>query len=149
MKLIPGGCTGGKVGVEEVLLTSAIRFSNFPSKIFTGASVSFTRAIRCSNFPSKAFTGADVLLRSSIRSPSNFLSSVLMASVTCEFWQFTLHWQWQLLTGGLLQLPVGGDWWLLALNVDEGTAAFIAKNVTIDPRKTNGERIMTSGVGNN
>ena len=144
MKLIPGGCTCGNVGVD-VLLTSAIRFSNFPSKILTGANVSFTRAIRCSNFPSKAFTGADVLLRSSIRSPSNFLSSVLMASVTCEFWQFTLYWQWQLLTGGLLQLP----WSLLALNVDEGFAAFIAKNVTIGPRKTSDERIMTSGVGNN
>ena len=133
----------------DVLLTIAIRFSSFFSRIFIGTNVSFTRAIRCSNFPSRAFTGAAVLLRSSIRSPSNFLSSVLMASVTCEFWQFTLHWQLQLLTGGLLQFPVGGDRWLLALNADEGIAAFIAKNVMICKRKTNGERIMTSGVGNN
>ena len=147
MKLIPGDCAGGKEG-EEVSLTIAIRFSNFFSKIFIGANVSFTRAIRCSNFLSRAFTGAAVLFRSSIRSPSNFLSSVLMASVTCEFWQFTLHWQLQLLTGGLLQFPVGGDWWLLALNVDKGFAALIAKNVMIGPRKTNSDRIMTSGAGN-
>ena len=148
MKLIPSGCTGGRVGVD-VSLTISIRLSSFFSRIFIGTNVSFTRAMRCSNFPSKVFTGADVWLRSSIRSPSNFLSSVLMASVTCEFWQFTLHWQWQLLTGGLLQFPIGGDCWLLALNADEGIATIIAKNVMIAPRKANGERIMTTGIGHN
>ena len=147
--MIPGGCTGGGRVVVDVLLAIAIRFSNFCSKTFIGGNVSFTRAIRCFNFPFKTFTGADVWLRSSIRSRSNFLSSILMASVTCEFWQFTRHWQLQLLTGGLLQFPVGGDWWLLVLNVDKGFAAFIAKNIMIGPRKTNGERIMTSIVNKN